>query len=397
MRSQIVGMVNSQCTGLFTTTNQVQPHALMFTMAVVAVLAPPAVAVAPGGLSSDIMGHQLGLWTEPVLGTSIDAHTEPLFNRLENVRKLVPPELMAQFSGPPQWTSRSHEERTSHLLQHVDTDVDHTHKRRLQWEGSSTQVRDDNLAAIASDLDGSGLLRCTDPLASNTGAGEISCSYDCTTLQQELFPGLQVRCFIYDTSTRTWPAELLSMRQQRLETHTFIGQEAGTNLAPGDAVAFTVGTGRLCRNVTIVSTIANVHAVHTEVVCLVDGEHEYNHTLSTSHSVDVLGYAQSGVHEGAGGTTSFVVGKCTDVLIRVTTISADGSPTTWSLDDGGHNGPWTFESAGGVDNIHEQVTCMFDNEYTLTHQGPASSWQGSVEVIGFIDYHSTIIIPNSEN
>lgn len=144
----------------------------------------------------------------------------------------------------------------------------------------------------------------------------------------------------------------------------------------------------------------DTEATHTEVVCLVDGEHEYNHTLTTEHSVEVIGYAESGVHTGAGGTTSFVVGECTDAMIRVTTTSAGPapwtSPITWSLDDGGHNGPWTFESAGGA-GVHEHVTCMFDNEYTLTRQGAPSSWQGSVEVVGFIDYHNTITIANSEN
>jgi hypothetical protein len=148
--------------------------------------------------------------------------------------------------------------------------------------------------------------------------------------------------------------------------------------------------------VTIVSTLIDTETTHTEVVCLVDGEHEYNHTLTAAHSVDVIGYTESGVHTGAGGTTSFVVGECTDALIRVTTTNTGGSPTTWSLDDGGHNGPWTFESSGGA-GVHEHVTCMFDNEYTLTRQGPASSWQGSVEVVGFINYHNTITIPNAEN
>ena len=36
-------------------------------------------------------------------------------------------------------------------------------------------------------------------------------------------------------------------------------------------------------------------------------------------------YAESDVHEEAGGTTSFVIGSCTDALIRVTTTSAGGS------------------------------------------------------------------------
>ena len=82
------------------------------------------------------------------------------------------------------------------------------------------------------------------------------------------------------------------------------------------------------------------------------------------------------------------------MLIRVTTTSAGGGPTTWSLDDGGHNGPWTFEALGVV---HEEESCMFNNEFTLIRQGGGSSWQGSVEVVGFIHYHNTITIPIDEN
>ena len=95
-------------------------------------------------------------------------------------------------------------------------------------------------------------------------------------------------------------------------------------------------------------------ASHTEVVCLVDGEHEYNHTITEEHTVEVVGYADSSVHAGAGGTTHYVVGQCTDALIRVTTTSVGGSSTTWIIDDAGHNGPWTFESVGGA-GVHEYL------------------------------------------
>ena len=40
---------------------------------------------------------------------------------------------------------------------------------------------------------------------------------------------------------------------------------------------------------------------------------------------------------------------------------------------------------------------MFDNEFTLTKLSAPASWQGSVEVAGFIHYHNTITIPNDEN
>eukprot|EP01047_Picozoa_sp_COSAG01_P111459 COSAG01_NODE_40241_length_466_cov_0.702997_1_plen_101_part_10 len=101
------------------------------------------------------------------------------------------------------------------------------------------------------------------------------------------------------------------MRQQRLETHTYISREGGTN-PPASGLSFTMGEGRECREVTITSTFMGSGDTHTETVCLVDGEHEYNHTIAEEHSVEVVGFAESGVHDGAGGTTKFVVGECTD-------------------------------------------------------------------------------------
>ena len=68
-------------------------------------------------------------------------------------------------------------------------------------------------------------------------------------------------------------------------------------------------------------------APHTEIVCLMDGEHEHNHTIDEEHTVEVVGYALSDVQAGAGNTTSFVIGECTDVLVRVTT-SAGAAATT---------------------------------------------------------------------
>ena len=188
-----------------------------------------------------------------------------------------------------------------------------------------------------------------------------------------------------------WQVRLRRGEQQRFETHTYISREAGTN-PPPSGLSFTMGEGRVCRNVTIKTMMST--ETHEEVRCLVDGEHEYNHTVTEEHSVEVVGYAESGVHDGAGGTTSFVVGMCTDALIRVTTTSAGGSSMTWSLDDGGHNGPWLFDSVGSV---YEQEMCMFDNDFTLTKLSAPASWQGSVEVAGFIHYHNTITIPNDEN
>ena len=301
----------------------------------------------------------------------------------------------------PIWANHSHAERTANLQEHHASQMA---RRRMQammgtnlWADTSEQAKRTSLAAV---LDPGGPT-CDDPLANNAGQPP-PCTYDCADLQQEYFPAPQsqtTRCFLFDPATETWPevggqgAELLSMREQRFETHTYISVEDGTN-PPPSGLSFTMGEGRVCRDVTI-KTFMGMES-HEEVVCLVDGEHEYNHTVTEEHSVEVVGYAESGVHDGAGGTTSFVIGECTDALIRVTTTSAGGSSMTWSLDDGGHNGPWTFEIPDGV-GVEEFETCMFDNEFTLTRQGGGSAWEGSVEVAGFIHYHNTITIPNDEN
>lgn len=112
--------------------------------------------------------------------------------------------IIAGFDGPssPHWVARpeSHEERTAHLLRRVDTK-----SRRLQDDG--------NLAAAVLNGDDGTTIGCTDPLASNDGALEASCTYSCAALEQEYFPGQPARCFVYDPSTQTWPAELLAMRQ----------------------------------------------------------------------------------------------------------------------------------------------------------------------------------------
>ena len=89
---------------------------LLFTMAAVTVLSPPAGALPQGGANSGDTNLQLGSSTETVLAAGMmDAHPEPLLD-LDTARKFVPPELMARLSGPPQWTNQSHEERTAHLV-----------------------------------------------------------------------------------------------------------------------------------------------------------------------------------------------------------------------------------------------------------------------------------------
>ena len=145
-------------------------------------------------------------------------------------------------------------------------------------------------------------------------------------------------------------------------------REAWQRDSPID-LSFSIGAGRVCRNVTITSTFFGTGDTHTEEVCLVDGEHEYNHTTNETHTVEVVGYADSDVQEGAGGSTSFVVGECVDVLIRVTTTSASHS-VSWNLDDGGHNGPWQFVSAGAV---HEEQHSHHQYCTTIPSVGESSA------------------------
>eukprot|EP01045_Picozoa_sp_COSAG04_P023818 COSAG04_NODE_2888_length_3420_cov_1.914785_1_plen_379_part_10 len=318
-------------------------------------------------------------------------------------------EMAASFEGflharggrfEPIWANHSHAQRTANLQQHHASR--RSERRRAQvmvgaplFADATAEDKDSSLVAVLGLPDNT----CDDPLASNTGQ-PAPCTYDCDDLQQEYFPAPQIqttRCFLFDPDTSTWPevggesAELLSLREQRFETQTYIGREEGTNPPPG-GLSFTMGEGRVCRDITVKTFMGT--ETHEEVMCLVDGEHEYNHTVTEEHSVEVVGYADSGVHDGPGGTTSFVIGECTDALIRVTTTSAGGSSMTWSLDDGGHNGPWTFETSGEV-GVEEHESCMYDNDFTLTRQGRGGSgWEGSVEVAGFIHYHNTITIPN---
>eukprot|EP01045_Picozoa_sp_COSAG04_P003609 COSAG04_NODE_148_length_22826_cov_11.360026_4_plen_2104_part_00 len=342
--------------------------------------------------------HQLarGLYT---MMPAAHADTDPE----QSIERIEAELRSTTFAQEPTWASHSHAERTAQLRLNLGqrgkqyrAERRAAHRRMQgKWGGSSAAAKD---ASVIELLQPSASVNCDDALATNRGQ-PAPCAYDCQDLKREYFPDEESRCFLFDPASGTWPesggqgAELLSMRQQRLETETFVSLTDGTN-PPADGVSFTVGAGRECREVEIASTFMGSGETHTETLCLVDGEHEYNHTITEQHSVEVVGFAESGVHDGAGGTTSFVVGECTDALLRVTTTAA-GGPLAWNLDDGGHNGPWTFETSGSV-GVEEIESCMFDNEFTLVRQGRAG-WEGAVEVIGFVRYHNTVEIPNDES
>jgi hypothetical protein len=301
------------------------------------------------------------------------------------------------------WANHSHDERAADLRQHLSQRrAERRRERRLQVRDELSEQGMDS--SVVDVLDPAGAL-CDDALATNVGQAP-PCAYDCGTLRDAYFPASSeppARCFLFDPASNTWPEEggqgdeLLSLRQQRFETHAYISREDGTD-PPASGLSFTMGEGRTCQNVTFVTTFSGPGAAspapYNKVVCLVDGEHEYDHTVADEHSVEVVGYVHSGLHTGAGGVTSFVVGECTDVLIRVTTTAGASDPVTWSLDDGGQHGPWTFATQGV--GVHEEASCMFDNVFTLTRPD-LSVWQGSVEVAGFIHYHNTITVPNDED
>ena len=150
---------------------------------------------------------------------------------------------------------------------------------------------------------------CADPRAVNAGATG-ACEYSCDELTAHYFPGQQSRCFLFDLQTMSWPDELLDLRSQRLDWRTYLEPN---DAADPSSLVFTIGTGPTCTNVTVVSMLIGTGETETEQRCLLDGKHEHNHVLTDPHTVEVVGYESSGVHSGAGGTTSFVIGDCIDV------------------------------------------------------------------------------------
>ncbi len=166
---------------------------------------------------------------------------------------------------------------------------------------------------------------CLDELASNMDASG-PCTYDCATLSEHFLPGRIVdRCFTYDATTQSWPQELLDLRAQRLDWHTYLEPTVPVG---GTVIEFTIGDGPSCTNVTVLTESLATGEIIEDQFCLVDGRHEHDHILTDPHSVTVVGYNESSIrHEGPGGTTVFVVGECTDVVVRVVTTSISGTAT----------------------------------------------------------------------
>ena len=293
---------------------------------------------------------------------------------------------------------------------------------------------------------------CQDTLASNAGAAS-PCTYDCAELQAQFFPGDwnpdRDSCYLYNQFTASWPQALLDRKKTQLvkkktlprakysrflvtrllcgiylsslvlsfarilptysgswvfkDWHIFLEADPATD---GSAL-LTIGDGRSCTNVTIVTMMAagadstgeaDVDAhVPTETHCLLDGYHEHLHGVEAEHSLEIIGYTDNATYS-AGATSSFVVGDCTDITIRlVTTRSADSSSASmnWTMDDNGHNGPWnfTFPSAAGT---HEHEICSFDNEFTLTLVTQRAGWEGNISVLSIVE-DNTIYVPADQN
>lgn len=232
---------------------------------------------------------------------------------------------------------------------------------------------------------------CTDPL-SDAALGSAPCSYSCDALAQHYFggsngtDGMITRCFIYDTQTGSWPSSLMERKQTTLDWENF--------LAPTQAVPaqFTLGAGPVCQNVTI--STANSTWSANETSCTLPGPYQYTHVEASAHSIAITGAVapESDGLKYAGNTTAYTVGTCTEVLVRVATAATDGGSLVWTLNDGGLNGPWSFNTNGI--GTYEHAFCLYDHNYTISRSG-AGSWTGTVAVVSYRE-DNTIYIPNDE-
>ena len=261
---------------------------------------------------------------------------------------------------------------------------------------------------------------CTDALATNYG--DHVCSYDCDALREAYFPGRAawqesdrsgVRCFLYNAEEQQWRAEngpdLMDLKQNRFDWFSHTGQVPRDLVGgSGGSVDFLVGEPDACTNVTVVTETVgsgtgsadNLEGMNSTVTrCLPSGIHEHAHTVSAGHTVTVVGYNESNVvHSGSGGVTSFVVGECTDVLIRVETTATATSGGSMTLVLAAARMPlnqpdWVLQVPAGS-GTHEIEFCMFDNDYTLSTV--TSGWQGTVAVVSYAE-DSTIYIPEDED
>jgi hypothetical protein len=310
------------------------------------------------------------------------------------------------------------------MMHRPPLDLDVIRDRKPSWAGLSDAEKEANVAAAwwpqelsrrrrrlqaTAGVNESDILRywkgqqtaaaCDDKLAENFGV-QSACTYSCPSLRQHFFPrkpSKSVRCFIYDQSAGRWPPQLLSMIQQRRDEYIYISPTPiSSQSAP---LKFSVGKGKVCRNVTFTTSDLMGHqSISTRIDCLVDGEHQHTHVVNNKHTVNIThdsGSASSGVHSGSGGKTNFTIGTCSNILVRINTTQAGTKAAAWVVNDGGHNGPWTFTSPSTA-SIFERALCLYDNDFTVEHR-LSSDWHGSVSVVRFIDFRSTILVPSDQN
>eukprot|EP01051_Picozoa_sp_SAG22_P005758 SAG22_NODE_353_length_11812_cov_58.910783_7_plen_1690_part_00 len=338
------------------------------------------------------------------------------------------PELLAKLAARrPLWVDHSEAEKEAAVAE-AWSPVDDSRRRRLaEWSAGpmpwntaawekAQNISEADVSQEWNALHMSANALCDDTISESFGVSP-KCTYTCRGLQRHYLPGKEANttCFIYDRDTGGWPTELLSKRQQRRDAYTYVSP---TEISTDAAVTFAVGKGRVCRLVNI-TTLVGEESTST-MDCLVDGEHTHEHTVDDDHFVEIshdnaevdsiradavtasdhsqavsdAGTTSSGPHSQAGGATNFTVGACTDILVRVNTTQSNGQPAQWTLDDGDHHGPWSFESPG-ASGIFEHLQCVFDNNFTLTRN--SDGWSGTVEVVRSIDFENTVVIPSDEN
>ena len=239
---------------------------------------------------------------------------------------------------------------------------------------------------------------CSDPRAENDGSNEY-CTYDCDTLKQFYFPEFasdpKTQCFVL-TAANDWPPELLDLKQSESDMTAYVQSQSSA------VVHWIVGDPG-CTNVTLLlDSVHNQPLNQTaETLCLLDGQHEYNHANWTIASVtDADGNVHDTVEPSSTGESSaFTLGSCTDVYIKIETTGYGSYENTtsvsWKIDDGDHHGPWWINSTyAQMGNEHKWYTCLYDNNYTLTRVD-APGWQGTVSVVGWVEDNS-IYIPQDE-
>jgi hypothetical protein len=238
---------------------------------------------------------------------------------------------------------------------------------------------------------------CADSAATNFNNGaDQPCAYECASLAQSYgFGPADSTCYIRDPAATDWPAALMSQKKETQDWFFFLSEQ--NQSAALETMRFDVNGGRACVNVTVQTLVFSdgtvggdvIRADEVEVVCMLAGEHSFEHSHPERHNITAsgegvsVGYSSADIHEGEGGTTTIVVGVCEDAFVRVRTTAA-AQPVVWTLDDPddlgeNHMGPWTFESPAGEDSVIEFAVCLFANSFSLSKN--TNDWSGTVSVL----------------